>query len=180
MVATFFDQKTTLAPMRQSLSIQELAESLRDNAVAQARQKFSILGEDDLQTLFDMPAFLNAFKHALGCGVAQVLAENDPAVQQVYTYDPSTNPDCESGDDLPMSATIHLLVRVSQPSAALEALIASLDQALTAKLAQLPSAEFAQRTCFLDINLLSDEDAQRGAGYAALLTSLFAPPLRIW
>jgi len=73
-----------------------------------------------------------------------------------------------------------MLVRVSQPSAALEALIVSLDQTLVAKLETLPSAEFAKRTSFLDVNLLSDEAAQRGTGYAALLTSLFAPPLRIW
>ena len=181
MAATLlFDQKTSLAPMRQALSIQDLAETMRDNALAQARQKFSISGDVDLQTLFGLPAFLDAFKHALACGVAGVLAENDPSVQQVYTYDPSMNPDSESGDDLPPSATIHLLICVSQPSAALEALIASLDQALAAKLETVPSAEFAKRTSFLDVNLLTDEAAQRGTGYAALLTSLFAPPLRIW
>jgi hypothetical protein len=175
-----FDEKTTLAPMRQTLSIQDLAEMIRDDALAQARRQFATLGDVDLQTLFDKPAFLDTFKYALACKIAGVLAEQDPSVQAVYTYDPSANPDSESGSDLPVSATVHMLVRVSKPSAALEALITSLDEALVAKLPVLPSAKFAKRTSFLDVNLLSDENAQRGTGYAALLTSLFAPPLRIW
>jgi len=180
MAKILFDQKTTLAPMRQALSIQELVEMMRDDALAHAQRQFATLGNVDAQTLFAKPAFLDAFKHALACRIAGVLAENDPSVQAVYTYDPSANPDSESGEDLPVSATVHLLVRVSKPSAALEALITSLDQALVAKLPVLPSAQFAKRTSFLDVNLLTDEDAQRGAGYAALLTSMFAPPLRIW
>lgn len=174
------NKKATLAPMRQALSIQEIAEMMCDEALAQARQQFATLSEVDLQTPFDRPAFLDAFKHALACKIAGVLAEHDPSVQAVYTYDPSMNPDSESGEDLPVSPTIHLLVRVVKPSAALEALIASLDEALVAKLPALPSAKFAKRTSFLDVNLLSDEHAQGGTGYAALLTSLFAPPLRIW
>lgn len=177
---TLLEQKVTLAPMRQALSIQELAATLRADAFAHARQQFATRGDLDASALFALPAFITAFKHALACRIAETLAQNDAAVQAVYTYEPSLNPDSDSGEDLPVDATIHLLVRVSRTSAALETFIAALDQALTTVLSELPSAEFAQRTSFLDVNLLTDEDAQRGTGYAALLSSLFAPPLRIW
>lgn len=180
MTPSLFAQKTTLAPMREALSIQELAARLREDALAHARRRWGAHADTEVSVLLAQPAFLELFKHALASRVAETLARNDASVQAVYTYDPSMNPDSECGADLPVDLTLHLLVRTTQPSAALEALIASLDRALTEALGTLPSAEFAQRTSFLDVNLLSDEAAQRGTGYAALLSSLFAPPLRIW
>jgi len=175
------EEKVAFAPTRKVLPMRDLAETLRDDALTQARGKFSALQRGaDLRALLDLPGFLDAFKHALACGIAKALAENAQFVQAVYTYDPSINPDCESGEDLPVSATVHLLVLVSKSSAALEALIVSLDEALTGKLRELPSNKFAQRTSVLDVNLLTEQDVQRGVGYAALLSSVFAPPIRIW
>ncbi|MDE3090241.1 MAG: hypothetical protein KGJ80_12740 [Chloroflexota bacterium] len=175
------EEKIAFAPTRKVLPMQALAETLRDDALTQARAKSSAFQRGaDLRTLLAVPTFLDAFKHALARGIARTLAENVQFVQAVYTYDPSANPDSESGDDLPVRVTVHLLVLVSKPSAALEALILSLDQALTAKLSELPSDTFAQRTSLLDVNLLTEEDARCGVGYAALLSSVFAPPLRIW
>jgi hypothetical protein len=180
-VNILLEPKTTLAPMPQALSLQELAEELCANALDEARQKFGTLGEDlDTAELLRMPAFVTAFKHSLARHIAATLAENDASVQAAYTYDPSMNPDSECGDDLPVDVTIHLLVHVTHISAALETFIAALDRTLTAILSRLPSAEFAQRTSFLDVNLLTDEDARRGTRYAAFLSSLFAPPLRVW
>jgi hypothetical protein len=182
MVTTMISNRTTtVAPVRMVLPVQDRAERLTGDAVAQARQRMALCQRDeDLKTLLGVPAFLNAFVHALGCGVAQALAENDQFVQAVYTYDPSLNPDSESGDELPASGTVHLLVRIAKPSAALEAFIASLDKALTAKLRELPSNTFAQRTFVLDVNFLTEDDVRLGAGFAAMLSSVFAPPIKIW
>lgn len=182
MVSTILsEEKTVFAPTRKVLPMQDLAEALRDTALTQARGKCSAFQrEQDLKTLLDDPAFLDAFKHAVACGVARALVENAQFIQAIYTYDPSSNPDSESGEDLPVSVTVHLLVLVSQPSAALGTLIESLDQALTGKLRELPSDKFAQRTSVLDVNLVTERDVQQGVGYAALLSSVFAPPIRIW
>ena len=178
---TLSKTRTTFAPMPQAMSLQEIAERLCTDALAEARQKFGLLGEElDTAELLRMPAFVTAFKHALARHIAETLAQNDVSVQAAYTYDPSMNPDSECGDDLPTDVTVHLLVRVTHISAALETYIVALDQALTPILSRVPSAEFAQRTSFLDVNLLTDEDARRGTRYAALLSSLFAPPLRVW
>ena len=182
MVTTMSATQTrSIAPARVVLPMPDLAEQLRSDALAHARQKMALAQrEEDLKTLLALPAFLDAFVHALASGIAAALAENDQFVQAVYTFDPSLNPDSESGDDLPVSGTVHLLVRVTKPSAALDAFIASLDQALTAQLRELPSTKFAQRTSVLDINLLTEEDVRLGAGYAALLSSVFAPPIKVW
>lgn len=130
MVTTMLSNQTiAVAPPRVVLPMQDLAKRLTGDAVTQPRQKLALSQRnEDLQTLLDAPVFINAFVHALACGVAEALAENDKFVQAVYAYDPSLNPDSESGDDLPASGTVHLLVTVTKPSAALEAFIASLDQ----------------------------------------------------
>ena len=181
MTTTISNEAITTTPAHKVSPMHALTDRLQSNAIAQARQKVAISQRGaELETLLDVPAFLDAFVHALARGIAEVLAENDKFVQAVYTYDPSINPDSESGDDLPVSATVHLLVRVSKPSAALEAFIASLDTALTAKLRELSSSQFAPRTSMLDVHLITEEDVQLGRGYAALLSSLFAPPIQVW
>jgi hypothetical protein len=162
------------------LPLPELAETLRDDALGQAREKISPLQRgSDLGNLLDTPAFLDAFKYELASGVARALSENDKSVQAVYTYDPSTNPDSESGEDLPMTATVHLLVRVVKSSAALEAFIATLDRELTAKLKSLPSDRFARLESVLDVNMVTEQQVRMRAGYAALLSSVFAPPIKL-
>src|SRR5574337_437508 len=100
---------------RKAVPLQDLVETLANDALAQAQQKMSTLQRGaDLRTRLGDPAFLDIFKYALTCGIARILIENAQFIQAVYTYDPSTNPDSESGEDLPTSATVHLLVQVSK------------------------------------------------------------------
>jgi hypothetical protein len=182
MVTTMSATQTrSIAPARVVLPMPDLAKQLSADALARARQKMALAQrEEELKNLLALPAFIDAFVHALAIGIAGALAENDLSVQAVYAHDPSLNPDSESGDVLSPSGTVHLLVQVTRSSAALEAFIASLDQALTAQLHELPSPKFAQRTSVLDINLLTEEGVRLGTGYAALLSSVFAPPIKVW
>ena len=113
-------------------------------------------------------------------GVSNALAANDPNVQAIYAYDPSTNADSETEEEITPDATVHLLVQVTMPSAALQAFIASLDRALLASLKDLPSPRFAQRESVLNVNLITEDDIRHGANFAGLLSGVFAPPLKIW
>jgi hypothetical protein len=174
-------EQVTVTPTTKVLPLQELVETLNEDAVAQARQKLLPPQRGaDLRSLLETPAFLDAFKYGIASGVAKALSENDKSVQAVYVYDPSTNPDSESGVDLPMSATVHLLVRVVRLSAALEAFIATLNRALTAELRNLPSDRFARLESVLDVNLVTEQQVRLGAGYAVLLSSVFAPAIKLW
>jgi hypothetical protein len=175
------DETVTAATREKVLPLQELAETLNEDALEQARQKLLPPQRgSELRALLETPAFLDAFKYGLASGVAKALSENDRSVQAVYTYDPSTNPDSESGVDLPMSAMVHLLVRVTKSSAALEAFIATLTRALTAELKNLPSDRFARIESVLDVNLVTEQQIRLGAGHAVLLSSLFTPPIKLW
>jgi hypothetical protein len=90
------------------------------------------------------------------------------------------NPDAEIGGELPLDAAARLLVHVSTPSAALQAFISALDRALLTSLKELPSPLFKERVFILDVNLITDQDIQQRIGFARLLTSPFAPPLKVW
>jgi hypothetical protein len=75
---------------------------------------------------------------------------------------------------------VHLLVKVSAASAALNAFVASLDRALTASLKELPSQAFTHREFILDVVVVDEEDVRLRRGPAAVITSVFAPALKIW
>ena len=127
--------------------IQEVAETIRDDALAKARAKMGVLQRgQDLKTLFEDHAFFENFKYGLSEGITKSLAANDSRVQAMYTYDPSANPSVENGEYLPLDATVHLLILVSTPSQALNAFLDSLDRALTRFIRDLPSPLFAERT----------------------------------
>lgn len=162
-------------------SLDETAETIRDDALALVKQRLHIIQRDaNLESLFRHPDFFDRFKDGLAAGVAKALAANDQRVLVIYTYDPLANPDKESGEEMPLDATVHLLVLVATPSAALSAFVASLDRALTASLKSLPSPLFVQRESVLDVNLITEKDVRLGLGYAALLSSLFVPPIKVW
>lgn len=169
---------TAGANPNQVLYLAQAAESIRDEALASAREKLAAPERDlPLDKLWECADFLDYFKYGLATRVAAVLVASDPRIQAIYLYDPSGNP---GGEARPGDVTVHQLVRVGRSSAALEAFVASLDRALLASLQQVSAPVFAARKFILDTCLISDEDAELGRGYAALLNSVFAPPLMVW
>ena len=62
----------------------------------------------------------------------------------------------------------------------LEAFITSLDRAITVVIRELPSKRLAQRKSFLNVIPITDSDIEERRGYAVLLSSIHARPLRVW
>lgn len=175
------DNQKAAATSPAVLSLQGVVKTLLDDALARAKQKLSVPERNaSLEKLLGLSVFQNSFKYGVAQGIARVLSENDKFVRAVYSYEPSMNPDSESGEDLQQSATVHLLIVVSQSSAALGALIGSLDRSLVAALQDLPSSKFQKSAPMLDVNLVTEQEIQQGTGYAVLLSSIFAPPLKLW
>ncbi len=159
--------------------IADVAETIRNDAIEFARQQVD--GEDaGLISLLSRRDFFESFKYGLVSRIAEVLAATDRNILAVYTYDLDMNPDAEIGGELPLDATVRLLVHVTTPSAALQAFIGALDRALQTSLKELPTPLFRERTFILDVNLITDQDIQHRLGFAKLLASPFAPPLRVW
>ena len=157
----------------------DVADTICADAVTFARQQLD--GEDaGLISMFGRRDFFESFKYGLTLKVAEVLAANDRNVLEVFTYDVDLNPDAEISGETPLDATVRLLVRVSTPSAALQAFVGALDRALVARLRELPSSLLREREFILDVNLITEQDIQNRTGYAKLLTSPFVPPLMVW
>jgi hypothetical protein len=167
---------------KQVSSLLETAETIRANALKLARKKLRLREQDgELANLFERRDFVEYFKHALALEVSQVIATYDQRVQAVYLFDESANPDADT-EDYPsfVDLTIHLLALVTSASAALEAFVNSLDRTLTEVLSELPSNAFARRTSFLNVIPINESDIDEGRGYAVLLSSIYARPLKIW
>lgn len=160
----------------------DVARAIRESALANAlRGRRAYAGDEALLELdLRRPAVLESVKDGLAQGVARALAFHEAQVKAVYAYDPSANPDNETGEDRPFDPVLHLLVLVAAASPALPAFVTELDQALVESLRDVPSLAFQMRESILDVMLLTDEDIQLRTGYGALLSSVFAPAIEIW
>lgn len=158
----------------------EVAETICIDAIDLAEKRDPSLFNPGLRELLRRPGFFDNFQYGLASGVANVLAAGSGNVQAVYINEPFANADSDLVEK-PLDATLHLIVlTLVAPSAALDALIVSLDQALTASLKELPFPAFAERASTLDVILVTEEEARLGIADGRLLSSVFAPPLEIW
>jgi hypothetical protein len=164
------------------VSLKKTIETIRNNAINDARMKLPLqLQNGELAAVFGYPDFVQYFKHALAHEIAQLLATYDQRIQTIYLFDESINPDAETEDHLPhIDLAIHLLLRVTSNSAALETFITSLDRYLTEDLKKMPLAAFAGYTSFLDVIPITESAIQERRGYAVLLSSIYARPLEVW
>ena len=167
---------------KQVSSLVEAAETIRGNAVDLAREKMGFYQQEAaLEILLERRDFLDYFKYALAQETAQVIATYDQQVQAVYIFEETGNPDAETEDYLSATdLTIHILLKVASVTAALDAFISSFDRALTGVLRGLPSNRFAMRKSFLDVIPVTDNDIEENRGYAVLLSSIHARPIKIW
>lgn len=165
----------------QVTQLEKVVRKICNEALAEAYTKLMPVQQDlGLEYLFQHRNFVQNFKYSLAKGVAQTLAQHDKRVQAIYWFEPSANPDLEAGEPLLVEATIHLLVLVETASAALETFVAALDRGLIEHLKEMPPSLFAESPLLLDVNLVTREAVERRSGLANLLSSIFAPPLKLW
>lgn len=174
-------ERKTQAPAVTVPDVSGTAEEIRKGALAFVREKLTAFQRGlDLIGLLHRSEYFEIFKHGLVIGVANALGRYDQRVLGVYTYELQTNTDVETGEAMPFDPSLHILLLVSTPSAALDAFISSLDRALLASLKELALPVLKQRDFILEVNLVTQQDIQYKIGYAKLLSSVFAPPLKVW
>lgn len=167
---------------RQISSLFETAETIQINSLNRTRRKLPPREKDaQLAKLLERRDFTDNFKHALAQEVAQVIAAYDQRVRAVYFFGESAKLDTEM-EEYPMSKdlTIQLLALVTSASTDLKTFVASLDRALTIVLGELPSQAFARCNSFLEVIPVNESDIEHGWGYAALFSSIYGRPLKIW
>lgn len=164
----------------QVTKIQDLVETIRDDAVTFALSKLTPFQRTkELEMLIWQHEFLSHFKCGLAKGIGDTLLSHDEQVRTVYLFEPSANPDAVEGIEMSADAAVHLLVRVKKRSAALNTLISAMDKALTASVKKLGWSRYSSYRSVIDIIPITDEDIEQRKGFAALLTSVISPPIRV-
>jgi hypothetical protein len=161
--------------------LSEVVETIVEDALAYARAQIpSAFRDQDLSILLQDRDFFCRFKCGLSLRISQILAEFDKRVLEIYSFDPYTNPDVESGEYLPLDGNLNLLMIVSSPSAGLEAFFTSLDRALTSQLKLLPLPMLAQYQSVLNAVPVTEKDIKLRRGLGALASSVFSSPMKTW
>ena len=181
LINTFERESKQEAPIVKVTHLQEAAETIRDNALSAARTRLPVRQQNGaLADLLQLPVFLNNFKYGLAEGATNVIVANDGNVQAVYHFEESTNPDSGTEEALAPEMSVHLLLLVDSNSAALNAFIESLDGTLSGLVSALPSPMLAKRTSILNVIPITQEDVDDRRGYGALLSSIYARPVKLW
>jgi hypothetical protein len=171
-------QKTAYSPIS---SLQETVETIQGDALQYALTHLpAAVQESALEELLQQPRFFEYFKFGLADYTAGTIAAHDEYVQEIYYFDPYLNPDAQTETDLPLDVSVNLLVVVKSKTAALQSFVDALDRALTQQIRDLPSTQLAGLNSILNAIMISEEDIAHGRGYAALLSSLFNKPRRVW
>lgn len=134
--------------------------------------------EAALERVFDGDRAAMSYTHYhLAVKVGEALGSLDQSVLAVYLFEyDATAEDMESGEA--QRLPIHLIALTERKTPALSALAAALDRALTQNYAELVGPSDLAGT--LDIQVVDQSDVARRIGAAALLTSIYNPPIQIW
>jgi hypothetical protein len=111
--------------------------------------------------------------------LGEVMGRMDNNIRAVYAYNFDDNLSDENYPQkaLPFSL-IHMIIWAGRKTKALRALIEALDRALVLKHRDLFGRSDLEHA--LDIQVIDDEDVKTRTGYAALLKSIYQPPIEVW
>jgi hypothetical protein len=121
-------------------------------------------------------------RYGLSKGIGEYLGAIDTSVQAVYSYEPeyaagalhidSAGPAVDQG--------INLIVSVDRKNHALDSIVASLEDAMR-EAAQSLLCPHASGSCYaFDVRIVDGEELASRRGYGALVTSLYATPVKLW
>lgn len=165
----------------QVTQLQEIARQIYHEALGQTYARVAPAQQAlELDCLFQNEDFFQSFKYYLAKGVAETLGVNDRQVQAIYLFEPVDHSEAETSQYQPSETPIHLLVVVSKTSAALDAFIEALEQSLTRFVNKLVSPLLAERRSILNVMLVTKEAVEQRQGYASLISSIPAPPFKLW
>jgi hypothetical protein len=119
-----------------------------------------------------------SYRWNVATAIAGYLAALDRDIKAVYFYDPRTPSGIAGPGGGATDPVIHLIVHARRRTAALLALVGALDQALARHASQRLALHAMHQA--LDVQLITDDDAGRQVGYAALFPGLQQLPVPIW
>jgi hypothetical protein len=121
-------------------------------------------------------------RYALSKEIGEYLGTIDTSVQAVYAYEPeyATGALHVDSAEPPMDRGINLIVSVDRKNAALNSIVASLGDAVKEGVKSLLCSK-ANGSCFaFDARVVDGEEVASRHGYGALVSSVYAAPVKLW
>jgi hypothetical protein len=157
----------------------DTAAAMLEQALAYCAEKAYLAGRDAAtsRVVAGDAAVTGYFHYSLAKQAAAYLGDWDQDVQAAYVFDDEATPEdaCFGEARRPL---VHLLLRVERKTAALAALVATLDRALAAQMAAALNVQGQEYV--LDVQMVDDAQVANRIGYGALLFSLQRGPMQIW
>jgi hypothetical protein len=157
----------------------ETAAEMLEQALVYCMEKAHLVGREAAVScvVAGDAAVTGYFHYSLAKQVAAYLGLWDQDVQSAYVFDDEATPEdtCFGEACRPL---VHLLLRVERKTAALKAVVATLDRALAEQMPavlNVPGPEYV-----LDVQIVDNAQVANRVGYGALLSSLQRGPIQIW
>lgn len=161
-------------------NVADLAETIFDRSLAFCAHKMRLPANEEAADLLRQgdPIACQYWHYALAGQVAEYLGAWDQDVKAIYSCDYDATPQDLSCRPSSPASLIHMLVWTQRKTAALEALVDTLDHALTTLCAD--ALDVPRLSRLLDVQFVNDADVENRTGYGALLTSLYNRPILVW
>lgn len=164
---------------------QALADRMVDNALLFcADRKFGGDKDQTLQALrqgrCDACEYLS---YSLVRQIGEYLGQMDRTVKAVYVFKPDTaplSPQVTSVTAGRRASGINLIAWVDRKSAALNALRATLETALSTARRRIGCVKATPACRNLDIHMVEDRDVQEGRGYGAIVQGMYVRSIQVW
>jgi len=157
-----------------NLNLSVITASIITEALANCSQKMHLRGKEEvLKGLIKSDDFISgSFRYYIAKQVAEYLGEVEAGVKAVYYL--------EEQDEPVQTRLICLIVQVERKTAALASLMEGLNQSLVEEYKKLMAPNSSQLKYLLSVIFLDSVEAESKTGEAAILSSCFNPPMRIW
>ena len=159
-----------------SEELEQVARVLCERALNDAKsQLHPLLRYVELSRLDYRAEFLLAFKGALEKRSARKLAVWLPNVQAIFQFDETrvANMECWDG-------SIHLLVKISRLSNAVDVLGKQLNSGLVRYLTQVGWQRFRACRPVLDVQQVTISELRHAVGYGAMFCAVYTAPVQVW
>ncbi len=153
-----------------------IAHDLCENALEDARKQLHPLVRGyALDRLDKRSEFGQAFKLALEQRIASIIALWLPGVQAIFCFDESWMESRATWD-----GSVHLLIKVSQLSNAIQLFGNRLDACLLKCLKGSGWSRFQGKHSILEIQQVTPNELRHAIGYGAMFCAVYSVPIRIW
>ncbi len=122
---------------------------------------------------------LSYYNHDIARQLADLLGSLSKDIRAIYAHDyEGATPEEGSFEDTPPIPCVHMIIWAQRKTKALDALVETMDRAMVQHHRHMLGLTALERV--LDARVVDDQDVRTRTGYAALLKSVYQPPIQIW